>query len=205
MGEHHARTRRRGEELIKAIHDAALEEVVEVGAGRLTMDAIARRAATPRTTLYRRWSDPIEVLLDALYHQHPVEEPTPGADDLRGDLIRALRLMAEWALSPAGRAVAAILTDPKSAALMSEALFERVFANRGGTFTRTVLQHYADRGRFPVELLTPVVADIGEALVTKRLIDTGTAPSDEDLSAIVDQAILPAIGLGPRGPRAARA
>ncbi|MEU4718968.1 TetR/AcrR family transcriptional regulator C-terminal ligand-binding domain-containing protein [Nonomuraea dietziae] len=203
MSDHSARPRRRGEELIKAIHDAVLEEVVEVGAGRLTMDGIARRAATPRTTLYRRWSDPIEVLLDALYHQHPVEEPTPGADDLRGDLIRALRLMVEWALSPAGRAVATILTDPKSAALMSEALFERVFANRGGTFTRTVLQHYADRGHFPAELLTPVVADIGEALVTKRLIDTGAAPSDEYLSAIVDQAILPAIGLGPRGPRAA--
>lgn len=201
MGEN-TRTRRRGEELIKAIHDAVLEEVVEVGAGRLTMDGIARRAATPRTTLYRRWSDPIEVLLDALYHQHPLEEPTPGADDLRGDLIRALRLMVEWAFSPAGRAVAAILTDPKSAALMSEALFERVFANRGGTFTRTVLQHYADRGRFPAQLLTPVVADIGEALVTKRLIDTGTPPTDEDLGAIVDQAILPAIGLGPRAPQA---
>ncbi|MEU4410647.1 TetR-like C-terminal domain-containing protein [Streptosporangium sp. NPDC023963] len=196
MSDHNPRTRRRGEELLKAIHDAVLEEVVEVGAGRLTMDGIARRAATPRTTLYRRWSDPLEVLLDALYHQHPVEEPTAGADDLRGDLIRALRLMVDWALSPAGRAVAAILTDPKSAALMSEALFERVFANRGGTFTRTVLQHYADRGHFPAELLTPVVTDIGEALVTKRLID-GAPPSDEDLAAMVDQAILPAIGSPP--------
>ncbi|MFC7103263.1 hypothetical protein ACFQQB_24195 [Nonomuraea rubra] len=47
MDDRNTRTRRRGEELIKAIHDAALEEVVEVGAGRLTMDGIARRAATP--------------------------------------------------------------------------------------------------------------------------------------------------------------
>ncbi|MFI6299360.1 TetR/AcrR family transcriptional regulator [Nonomuraea sp. NPDC050790] len=198
MSDHSARPRRRGQELIKAIHDAAMEEVVEVGAGRLSMDGIARRAATPRTTLYRRWSDPIEVLLDALYHQHPVEEPAPGADDLRGDLVRALRLMVDWSLSPAGRAVAAILTDPKGAALMSQALFERVFADKGGTFTRTVLRHYADRGHFPAELLTPVVTDIGEALVTKRLIDTGSAPSDADLCDIVDQAILPAIGLGPK-------
>ncbi|MBB6556884.1 TetR/AcrR family transcriptional regulator [Nonomuraea rubra] len=197
MDDRNTRTRRRGEELIKAIHDAALEEVVEVGAGRLTMDGIARRAATPRSTLYRRWSDPIEVLLDALYHQHPVEEPTPGATDLRGDLIRSLRLMVEWAFSPAGRAVSAILTDPKSVALMSEALFERVFASRGGTFTRTVLEHYADRGHFPATLLTPVVTDIGEALVTKHLIDAGTPPSDDYLAAIVDQAILPALGLGP--------
>ncbi|WP_344215148.1 TetR-like C-terminal domain-containing protein [Nonomuraea bangladeshensis] len=198
MGDHSGRTRRRGEELLKAIHDAVLEEVLEVGVARLTMDGIGRRAATPRTTLYRRWSSPVEVLLDALYHQHPVEEPTPGADDLRGDLIRALRLMTEWAFSRAGRAVAAILTDPKSAELMSEALHERVFAGRGGTFTLTVLRHYADRGHFGAELITPVVADIGEALVTKHLLDRGTPPTDETLEAIVDQAILPAVGFGPR-------
>ncbi|TDD03145.1 TetR-like C-terminal domain-containing protein [Nonomuraea diastatica] len=194
MGDRSGRTRRRAEELVNAIHAAVLEEVVEVGVGRLTMDGIGRRAATARTTLYRRWSDPIEVLLDALYHAHPIEEPTLGADDLRGDLIRSLQLMLAWMLSPAGRAVAAILTDPLGATQVSEALFEKVFSPRGGTFTSTVLRHYADRGHFPAELLTPVVADIGEALVTKRLLD-GMPPSDADLADIVDQAILPAIGL----------
>ncbi|MEV0379301.1 TetR-like C-terminal domain-containing protein [Nonomuraea sp. NPDC050643] len=199
MGDHSARTRRRGEELINAIHTAVLEEVAEVGVGRLTMDGIGKRAATPRTTLYRRWSDPVEVLLDALHALHPVEEPTPGADDLRGDLIRALRLMVDWMLSPAGRAVAAILTDPRRTPEISEALFERVFAERGGTFTSTILSHYAERGHFRAELLTPVVADIGEALVTKRMIDAAVPPDDADLAAIVDQAILPAIGLGRTG------
>ncbi|MEU4571689.1 TetR-like C-terminal domain-containing protein [Nonomuraea sp. NPDC023979] len=194
MSDRSGRTRRRGDDLIHAIHTAVLEEVVEVGVGRLTMDGIGKRAATPRSTLYRRWSDPVEVLLDALYHAHPVEEPTPGADDLRGDLIRALKLMVTWTLSPAGRAVAAILTDPLSATKMSEALQERVFAHRGGTFTSTVLRHYAERGAFPAGRLTPVVADIGEALVVKRLLD-GMPPSDSDLIDFVDQAILPALGL----------
>ncbi|NRQ36671.1 TetR family transcriptional regulator [Nonomuraea sp. NN258] len=198
MADHGTRTRRRGAELINAIHAAVLEEVAEVGIGRLTMDGIGKRAATPRTTLYRRWSDPVEVLVDALFQLHPVEEPAPGADDLRGDLVRSLQLMTEWMFSPAGRAVAAILMDPQRNPRVAEVLYERVFAQRGGTFTTTVLRHYAERGHFPAELLTPVVTDIGEALVTKYALDNGAPPGDAELEAIVDQAILPAVGLGPR-------
>jgi AcrR family transcriptional regulator len=192
------RTRRRGAALINAIHTAVLEEVAEVGVGRLTMEGIARRAATAKTSLYRRWSEPADLLLEALYHLHPVEEPTPGADDLRGDLIQALQLMVAWMPSPAGRAVAAILADPQRDPRLVKALFEHVFAERGGTFTRTVLRHYADRGHFPPDLLTPVVADIGEALVVKRMLDTGMPPTEADLAAIVDQAILPAVRPGSR-------
>jgi AcrR family transcriptional regulator len=190
-------TRRRGKALLDAIYTAAVDEAAASGPGRLTMDAIAKRAATPRSTLYRRWSDPLDLLLDALADRHPVEQPAPGADDLRGDLVAALRLMVEWGFSPAGRAVMAILGDPARDPRVVEALWERVFDRRGGTFTQTVLRHYASRGALDPARLTPVVLDIGEAMVTKRMLDTGAAPDDDYLHAIVDQAILPAVGLGP--------
>lgn len=191
------RTRRRGQALLDAIYAAAVEEAADAGPGRLTMDAIAKRAATARSTLYRRWPDPRALLLDALAALHPVEQPAPGADDLRGDLIASLRLMCDWAFSPAGRAVMAIVADPGRDPAAVEALYEHVFAKRGGTFTRTVLHHYAEHGRVDAERLTPVVLDLGEALVTKRLMDTGADPGDEYLAAVVDQAILPAVGLTP--------
>jgi AcrR family transcriptional regulator len=190
-----SRTRRRGQDLLDAVYAAALDEAAASGPGRLTMDAIAKRAATARTTLYRRWSDPLDLLLDALAAHHPVEQPTPGADDLRGDLIAALRLMVEWGFSPAGRAVTALLADPARDPAVVTALFERVFDRRGGTFTQTVLRHYAERGAIDPARLTPVVLDIGEAMVAKRIMDTGTAPDDDYLAAVVDQAILPAAGV----------
>src|SRR2546421_9463759 len=99
------RSRRRGDELLAALYDAVLAELDEVGLGRLTMEGIARRAGTPKTTLYRRWSAPEEVLLDAIAAALPVEEPSPAADDLRGDLIAALELLVEWASHPTARAV----------------------------------------------------------------------------------------------------
>lgn len=195
LSESEGQTRRRGKDLLDAIYAAAVHEAAEAGVGRLTMDGIAKRARTPRTTLYRRWSDPIELLLDALHELHPVEDPAPGADDLRGDLIAALRMMVDWAQSPAGRAVLVIVADPRRDPVVMEALYERVFAEKGGTFTQTVLRHYAEHGHFDPALLTPVVLDIGEAMVSKRMMDTGEAPDDDYLAAIVDQAILPAIGL----------
>ena len=49
-----ARSRRRGDDLIRAIHAAALAEVADVGFAGLTMEGIARRAETAKTSLYRR-------------------------------------------------------------------------------------------------------------------------------------------------------
>lgn len=191
------RSRRRGDELIQAIHAAVLAEVAEVGVGGLTMEGIAKRAATAKTSLYRRWPSPRELLLDALHEAHPEEIPSPGADDLRGDLIRALQQLVAWMAEPAAIAVIAIMSERHRHPDLVEALYDRVFDARGGTFTNTVLRHYAEQGQIDPDLITPVVRDIGEALVFKHATDTGHLPDDDKLAAIVDQAILPAIGILP--------
>ena len=188
------RTRRRGPELVAALHEAVLAELDEHGLGRLTMEGIARRAGTPKTTLYRRWSAPEEVLIDAIAAAYPVETPSPAADDLRGDLVAALQLLLEWSRHPSTRAVQAILMErgrhPGLVARLQE-----VFDRSGRRFTATVLHHYARLGHLDPALITPVVEDIGEALVLKHGIDTGEEPTEAELGAIVDQAILPAVGV----------
>jgi AcrR family transcriptional regulator len=190
------RPRRRGEALLAALHEAVLAELDEVGLGRLTMEGIARRAGTPKTTLYRRWSAPEEVLLDAIGAAYPVEQPSPAADDLRGDLIAALQLMIEWSRHPTARAVQAIMLERHRHPELVAGLYD-VFDRAGRRFTATVLHHYARLGHLDPVLITPVVEEIGEALVFKHAIDTGEEPSAERLAEIVDQAILPAVGIGP--------
>jgi AcrR family transcriptional regulator len=69
------RTRRRGDALLAVVHQAVLDELDEVGLGRLTMEGIARRAETAKTSLYRRWSGPEELLLDAIAAAYPVGRP----------------------------------------------------------------------------------------------------------------------------------
>jgi AcrR family transcriptional regulator len=188
------RTRRRGAALLAALHAAVLEELEEVGLGRLTMEGIARRAGTAKTSLYRRWANPEELLVDAIAAGYRTETPSPAADDLRGDLIKALELLVEWSQHPSARAVQAVVTQRWRHPELAEALFARVF-EPSGRFTAAVLRHYARLGRIDARLVTPVVEDIGEALVFKHAIDTGESPPPERLAEIVDQAILPAVGV----------
>lgn len=190
-----ATERRRGEVLIRAIHEAVVAEVVEAGLGQLTMEGIARRAATAKTVLYRRWSTPFELLIDALGEAYPVEVPTPAADDLRADLVTALTLLTEWMATPAATAVLAITSERERYPELAETLWDKVFDPRGGTFTTTVLRWYASRGRLDPARLTPITTQIGEALVFKLAIDNGRIPSADEIAAIVDEALLPALGL----------
>ena len=82
--------RRNQEDMLADIRAAAVAELREVGLGRMSMVGIADRSGAARTSIYRHWSSPSEVLLDALERDFPTESVSPGTDDLRGDLIKAL-------------------------------------------------------------------------------------------------------------------
>ncbi|OQO93951.1 TetR family transcriptional regulator [Saccharomonospora piscinae] len=191
------RARRTDAELVAAVRAAVVEELAEVGLGKLTMEGIAHRAGTAKTSLYRRWDSPQAVLLDALRAEFPQERPRTTSDDLRQDLIDALALMVRWMATPTARAVASVLAERDRYPELADAIYAHVFDSKGGRFTSTVLRHYADAGALDPALLTPVVADIGEALVLKLAFDSDELPTEHTLAAIVDQAILPAVGFPP--------
>ena len=195
------RTRRRGEQLVGAIHEAAILEAADNGVGGLSMEGIARRAGTAKTSLYRRWSLPTDILLDAMYSHFPQERPAPGADDLRGDLIDSLAMLTELSSSPLGQAMFAVIAESLRDPVLHERFDDEVFGPRGGRFTRTVLMHYAEQGRIDPARVTDVTTDIGEAMVLKYSIDHGRAPDRDHLARVVDEVILPAVGADPRPSR----
>ncbi|WP_433871617.1 TetR/AcrR family transcriptional regulator [Saccharopolyspora sp. CA-218241] len=193
------RNRRTESELLRDIRTAVLDELGAVGFGRLTMEGIAKRSGTAKTSLYRRWGSPAEVVLDALGHDYPEEVVSPELDDLRGDLLGALRAMTGWLSRPTARAIASVLGERTRHPELARAVYERIFDAHGGRFTRTVLLRYAERGEIDPALVTPVVTDVGEAMVLKHALDSESLPGEDVLAAIVDQVILPAVGRGPAG------
>lgn len=79
------------------MHEAALAELVDVGYGGLTIDAIASRAGVARSTVYRHWRGVRDVVVSALEArstQPPpqlTEAPRARVVALVSHLIEALR------------------------------------------------------------------------------------------------------------------
>ncbi|HEY3684536.1 MAG TPA: TetR/AcrR family transcriptional regulator [Streptosporangiaceae bacterium] len=188
-----ARQRRRGRVLEAAIFDAVLAELAEVGYGRLTMEGVAVRAGTAKSTLYRRWSSREELVIASLGHVMPDAGGLPDTGDLRSELIAALGALADVLAGPAGRAITAIIGELDRAPQLRAAAHEKLIDGRI-LGTRSIFERAAARGEIRAGAITPYAIKAGHAVVmTSRIID-GVSPSRRDIEDIVDQVVLPIMG-----------
>ncbi|QOV38750.1 TetR/AcrR family transcriptional regulator [Streptomyces ferrugineus] len=140
---------RRSEKSRRAIYDAALALVGEVGYPRTTIEGIAARAGVGKQTIYRWWSSKADVLLEAFLDLSEQASRDAGAEyefaipdtgDLAADLKAVLRLTVDQ------------LKDPRfeapSRALAAEGVVDeqlgRVFVAK---LLEPSLQLYVDRVR----------------------------------------------------------
>ncbi|MEU0406210.1 TetR/AcrR family transcriptional regulator [Streptomyces griseorubiginosus] len=100
---------RRSEKSRRAIYDAALDLVAEVGYPRTTVEGIAARAGVGKQTIYRWWSSKAEVLLEAFLDlsERAAQEAAPGeayaipdTGDLAADLKAVLRMTVDQLEDP---------------------------------------------------------------------------------------------------------
>ncbi|GGV15299.1 TetR/AcrR family transcriptional regulator [Streptomyces spectabilis] len=145
---------RRSERSRRAIYDAALALVGEVGYGKMTIEAIAARAGVGKQTIYRWWPSKSAVLLDAfldlaeqanaqLSEEAGLAEPAtdiPDTGDLEADLKYVLRATVDE------------MTDPKFDAPARALAAEGVVNQELGTefverLLEPQLQHYVKRLR----------------------------------------------------------
>ncbi|GHH22702.1 TetR/AcrR family transcriptional regulator [Streptomyces lanatus] len=100
---------RRSEKSRRAIYDAALALVAEVGYPRTTIEGIAARAGVGKQTIYRWWSSKADVLLEAFLDLSEqasrdagpeYEFAIPDTGDLAADLKAVLRLTVDQLKDP---------------------------------------------------------------------------------------------------------
>ena len=81
-------------DITEAIRDALVHELAEVGYGRLSIEAVARRAGVGKTAVYRRWSSKLEMVLDVVSSVAGETLPLVDTGSLRGDLEVILKIVA---------------------------------------------------------------------------------------------------------------
>ncbi|HEX5541275.1 MAG TPA: TetR/AcrR family transcriptional regulator [Micromonospora sp.] len=82
-------------EITAAIRRALAQELAAVGYGRLSIEAVARRAGVGKTTVYRRWSSKLELVLEMVSEVASQRLPLPDTGSLQSDLEMVLAVVAQ--------------------------------------------------------------------------------------------------------------
>jgi len=103
--------RPRKPEVDERVKGAAIEIFGELGLSAVSVDAVARRSAVSKRSIYLRWANKEDLLSEALTEQlQLVSDLDTG--DLRNDLLSMARQLVELYAGPAGKAALRLAVDP---------------------------------------------------------------------------------------------
>lgn len=141
-----------------------MRELAEVGYGRLSIEAVARRAGVGKTAVYRRWSSKLEMVLEIVSGVAGRSLPLPDTGTLVGDLEMLLMIMAHFLQHPlASQIIPDLLAEAARNPGIEQILHDALLSNQ---------------------------RDIG-ALVIGRAVERGELPPSADPDAAVEMIVGP--------------
>lgn len=187
--------RRRGDDLERAIFEAALAELAEVGYANLRMEAVAARAKAGKASLYKRWPDRARLIQAAArYKATEVDTEFEPSGDLRGDLRKVMRYIADYQGTPFGEAIRGwigeLRADERDAEV--EDLRARIETPRIRVFAK-IYEDGIARGTVRPEALRPRVVNLAPTLLTHYFLTRGAPADDAVIEEFLDQIVLPLI------------
>jgi AcrR family transcriptional regulator len=178
--------RPRSEEAHRAILDATLELLVEVGFSALTVEGVATRAGVGKATIYRRWPSKLPLVIEAFRELPRLEEVDTGS--LVEDLKKMLRSYLQLFYStPLGAVLPSLAGERAHDPQLSE-LFDPVIKGRRQPLVRA-FERAVERGEVPPELDLELAADLVVGPIAVRLFFTGGKVSPRMVGPMVDLAL----------------
>jgi AcrR family transcriptional regulator len=181
-----------------AILSATAELLVEIGYSNLSLAAVAERAGTTKSALYRRWSSKAELVHEAAFPVAPTALVGPGGD-MAADLRAMIAAARDVFTTPVVRAalpglVADMSADPE--------LNARVMSRFAGLFTavRARLSEAVGRGEVHQDVDPDRLIElIGGATLLRLLLRPGEQLDDawvDQTTAILVHGVTRAVGSG---------
>ncbi len=172
----------------RALREAALALLAEVGYDLLTMEAVAARAGAGKTTLYRRWAGKAELVVDVL-NGIKGDYPVPDTGSLREDLY-AMAATVIAAENDIAAVTIGILNALGRDAALRDVFREKFVTPRSAAF-RTVFDRAVVRGEmepgYDLDLLTRLIPALG----MQRLVTSGELPDARWAVHVIDSVLYP--------------
>jgi AcrR family transcriptional regulator len=170
---------------------ATADLLVEIGYANLTMAAVADRAGTTKTALYRRWSSKAELVHEAAFPVAPTALATPEGD-IVGDVRAMVAAARDVFTTPVVRAaLPGLIADMAADADLNA----RVMSRFTGLFgvVRARLVHAVARGEVRADVDPErLIEIIGGATLLRLLLDPNGQQDDdwvEHTAAIVSHGV----------------
>jgi AcrR family transcriptional regulator len=187
------RSRRRGEVLERALYEATLAELAEVGYGGLTMEGIAARAHTGKAALYRRWCGKHDLVHAALVFALPPPPELRSGRSARENLLTIFTahrdILAGKTSFPGLHVIQQLLHEPEMRTIFADAVVcPRL------KIVESILEAAIDDGDLDPATVTPLTARVGPALINHHFLLTVEPPNRRELAMVVDTVIPPRAG-----------
>ena len=176
----------------RAILQATLELLAEVGYDRTTIDAVAARAGVSKPTIYRRWPEGKDQLVWSAVAQCKADVPVIDTGSLRGDLVASLEHMISGVKENAHLA-AGLTQHLRESPRLGQVFREEIMVAKRAHF-ESILRRAVDRGelaRLPRDV--PLLADLGPSVIHSRALITGESLDRRFVNQLVDHVLIPAL------------
>jgi AcrR family transcriptional regulator len=187
----------------EVIRQAVLEELAAFGYGKLSIEAVARRAGVGKSTIYRHWNDKVDLVADAFENAHREMVPDLGPGSARARVILLVGHVAAVVTdSLFSRCIPALIDGSERDARLRE--FAHDYAARRRAELAAVIADGVTSGEFEdsVDPTAVAVAVLGTIFYRRLLTPAPVAPAEAP--ALLD-ALLPRAGPArrrrPRPPR----
>jgi len=178
--------RPRSEHAHKAILDATLELLSEIGYDRLSVARVASRSGVGKATVYRRWPSKLPLVIEA-FSQLPALTPVDSGS-LVDDLVALLRNFAEILEQTPLHSVLPILAgecahDPELSALLAP----HIKARRAPLIE--VLERAVARSELPPDIDLEASGDVIMGPIVTRMFFGGGEIDPENVRPLVEAAL----------------
>ena len=159
-----------------AVLAAAADLLGETGYRALTMDAVAARAGTSKTAIYRRWDGKTSLVVDVLAARLPAPTPPPSTGSTGGDLVEVARHLADSLADPTVRhGLTGLLAEAAGDPGITVKIRERLVGPHLAAAEISIAEAHR-AALIPAWMTADLIADVVTGTVLQRVLVRGESP-----------------------------